>query len=200
MLYVQLDTNWPDHPKIIRAGYDGAGLHATVLCLAKRAENDGWVDRLLLTRRYGAPADLIDRLVSLDLLETDGADAVRPDGWLDRNPSQAAIDARREAKKAAGKRGNHERHHEGIPFDTCPKCNPKPQVVAPCDTDASHVGDGAIAEPRSSTQTEPQPEVTTASRPANTRMPTDVIQLGKNELASMRGRFAGSPLPQENTG
>jgi hypothetical protein len=132
VLYVPLDTNWPDHPKIIRAGIDGAGLHAIVLCLAKRLEADGWVPRILLYRQ-GATDELIERLVDLDLLEMRG-DEVRPDGWLDRNPSQAAISARRASKAEAGKRGNHSKHGHSGTFEECGLCNPKAQVVAGSET------------------------------------------------------------------
>ena len=159
MLYVQLDTNWPDHHKIIDAGVDGAGAHAIILCLAKRLESDGWVRRTVL-RRYGIDADLIARLVDLDLLE-DGPDAVRPDGWLDRNPSQAAIEADRAAKKEAGRRGNHAKWEHPGSFEDCGRCNPKPQVVAPCED----VRSGRIADDRTPTK-QSESEVATAIGPA----------------------------------
>lgn len=152
MLYVQLDTNWPDHPKIIRAGLDGAGLHAVVLCLAKRLETDGWVPRPTL-HRQGATDELIDRLVGLDLLE-DGEGAVRPDGWLDRNPSQAAIDAKRAMRSEGGRRGNHERWKHPGSFEDCEKC----QVIAGSDRGRS-AGD-RLPSPKSET------EVGTAIAPA----------------------------------
>lgn len=122
-LFVKLDTTWPDHPKLLRAGMDGTGLHAVALCLAKRLETDGWIDRLLLVR-YGATDDLIDRLVGLSLFEEDGG-RVRPWGWHRRNPSQAAIDCDRSAKAEAAKRGNHKRwKHEGE-FADCSICSPE---------------------------------------------------------------------------
>lgn len=148
MLYVQLDTNWPDHPKIIRAGLDGAGLHAVVLCLAKRLETDGWVPRPTLYRQ-GATDELIGRLIDLDLLE-DGGDAVRPDGWLDRNPSQEAIDAKRASKSEGGRRGNHRKWKHPGDFESCPKC----QVVAGCDRMGSD--SDRLSSP------EPETEVATA--------------------------------------
>lgn len=136
MLYVQLDTNWPDHPKIIEAGVEGAGAHAIILCLAKRLEGDGWVP-LSLLRRYDIDLDLIDHLQGLRLLEGDPG-RVRPWGWLDRNPSQAAIEAKRAAKAEAGRRGNHEKWNHPGEFEDCAKCNPEPQVIAPCDRTGSH--------------------------------------------------------------
>jgi len=135
MLYVQLDTNWPDHHKVIEAGIDGAGAHAIVLCLAKRLEKDGWV-RCALLRRYGIDGELLERLVSLELLEADDGQ-VRPWDWHSRNPSQAAISARRVAKAEAGKRGNHSKHNHAGTFENCRICNPEPQVLAPCDRTVS---------------------------------------------------------------
>jgi hypothetical protein len=123
-LFVKLDTGWVDNPKLIRAGLDGAGLHATALCIAKRLNTDGWIDRLLLVR-YGASDDLIERLVDLGLLDDD-EDRVRPSGWLDRNPSQGAIDAMRASKSDGGKRGNHKRWNHSGPFATCSLCHETP--------------------------------------------------------------------------
>jgi hypothetical protein len=184
VLYVQLDTNWPDHPKIIEAGLDGRGLHATVLCLAKRLEKDGWVP-LALLRREGATDELIERLIGLRLLERDG-DRFRPWDWLSRNPSQAAIEAKRAAKAEAGRRGNHARHgHDGA-FENCRLCNPKPQVVAPCENPASHPEDGAVASSRIPTQTEPTPALSpglaAASPPEETMTPDEA-------LTAMRSTF-----------
>lgn len=103
LLYVPLSTEWADHPKLIRAGLAGRGLHALTLAIAKRLETDGWVDRLLL-HREGADDDLIDRLVDLRLLDVDEAhpDAVRPHNWHRHNPTQASIEAGRAAKAEAG--------------------------------------------------------------------------------------------------
>lgn len=172
MLYVQLDTNWPDHPKLIRAGLDGMGLHALVMCLAKRLETDGWVDRLLLERRYAVPRELLDRLADLHLLDVNG-DHVRPWGWLDRNPSQAAIAAKRATKAEVGKRGNHKRWHEGE-FEDCPKCQTEePQVIAGCDPTESLSESHPIATVSPESKPKPQPsdaivDATPEPEPAHT--------------------------------
>ncbi len=131
MLYVQLDANWPDNPKVIAAGMAGAGLHATAMCVAKRLDTDGWVARPIL-HRQGADDALMDRLVSLGLLE-DGPRGVRPHDWLDRNPSQAAIAAKVAAKKRAAKEGNHKRWQHDGSVDDCRICYPEGQVIAGCD-------------------------------------------------------------------
>jgi hypothetical protein len=179
MLYVQLDTNWPDNHKIIDAGVDGAGAHAIILCLAKRLEKDGWVRRTLL-RRYGIDAELIDRLVLLELLEAD-EERVRPWDWHDRNPSQAAIAARKREKQAAGQRGNHERWHPGVPFDACPKC----QVVAGSDRTESQESSTAIGcDPTPTSRV--RAEVATAIVPA-TDYPTTELEANALEAGRRMG-------------
>lgn len=188
MLYVQLDTNWPDHPKIIRAGYDGAGLHATVMCLAKRSETDGWVDRLTLTNRYGAPAELIDRCISLDLLESDG-ERVRPDGWHDRNLSQAAIDAIRATKGEAGRMGNHKRWHGSIPYESCPKC----QVIAGCDTVRNGCDRTVSPESETEVATAIAPAMVLLAPPPPLRIPPDTTTLALDSVSMIRTQHFGLP-------
>ena len=159
-LYVPLSTEWADHPKLIRAGLAGRGLHALTLAIAKRLETDGWVDRLLL-HREGADDDLIDRLVDLRLLDVDEAhpDAARPHNWHRHNPTQASIDAGRAAKAEAGKRGNHTRHKHGGTFEDCTVCHPKPQVVAGCETGAIANARKASPKTEAETKTIPLPVV-----------------------------------------
>lgn len=123
-LFVPLDVNWPDHPKVIAAGLDGAGLHAQALCLAKRLNTDGELSRVLL-HRLGAPDELIDRLVELGLFDQVDADSIAVHGWLRRNPSSAAIAARRRAKVLAGKAGNHAKWKHPGELDVCPICHPE---------------------------------------------------------------------------
>ena len=147
-LFVKLETTWADHPKIIAAGLDGRGLHATALCISKRLETDGWIDRALL-HREGATDDLIDRLVELHLFDAEGT-RVRPHHWHDRNPSQGAIDATRSAKAEAARAGNHKRWKHPKPIAQCEICTPNPQVDRISDRSGSH----AVAEPSPDTDTE----------------------------------------------
>jgi hypothetical protein len=122
-LFVPLDVNWVDNPKVIAVGLDGAGLHATAMCVAKRLETDGVLHRSQLVR-LGATAELIDRLITERLFDDLGDGRIEVHGWLDRNPSQAAIAADRTAKRVAAKRGNHERWGHTGPVETCSTCNP----------------------------------------------------------------------------
>lgn len=147
-LFVKLETSWNDNPKIIAAGLAGRGLHATALCICKRLETDGWIDRALLYRE-GADDALIDRLVDLALFDVEGS-CVRPHNWHDRNPSQDAIDATRSAKADAARVGNHKRwKHPGDVAD-CSICAPEPQVSRISDRNRSH----PVATPSPDTETE----------------------------------------------
>lgn len=76
MVHVELDAYWPEHPKVIRAGLEGAGLHAIVLCLAAKSAH-GTIPRDDL-REYGATDELIDCLVELRLIHDAGNDEVTP--------------------------------------------------------------------------------------------------------------------------
>lgn len=143
MLYVQLDANWPDHPAVMVAGLEAAGLHAIAMCLAKRLNMDGWVTRPHL-HRHKASDELIDQLVGLGLLDAAG-DRVRPAGWHERNPTKAAIAAKAAAKKRSAKEGNHKRWEHAGPVDDCAICYPEAQVIAGSDTGAMAPTDtGAI--------------------------------------------------------
>lgn len=185
-LFVQLDANYPDHPKLIAAGLDGAGLHAFAMCTAKRLESDGWVHRALL-HRMGATDDLIAKLVKLRLFEV-REDEVRPWGWLDRNPSQGAIDAIRATKADAAKAGNHKRWGHKGSVDKCVKCNPSVQVVAGCDSDRSQAEShcGPLGSPYTETETETYTETETEtatptksqdySQPAEPEPPPTVVE------------------------
>lgn len=147
MLFVQLDTGWVDNPKVGRAGWEAAGMHAGIMCIAKRGESDGWVDRWTLTHRYSMSDEGLDRLIEHELLEVDG-DRVRVHDWLARNPSQAAIVAKRASKSDAGKRGNHSKYRHPGSFENCPKC----QVVAGSDRTPSQ------CDPTGSPESESYPE------------------------------------------
>ena len=168
-LFVQLDVNWPENGKVARVGIDGAGLHAVAMCIAKRTETDGWIDHYVLAR-YASP-DLVDRLVKHGLLDAEG-DRVRPSDWLDRNPSQGAIDASRASKREAGKAGNHRRYGHPGPIADCRKCNPPAQVVAGCESETSHPPrtDLANASPDTESETETTSPPTPRAEPGQVRL------------------------------
>lgn len=165
-LFVRLEVDWVDNPKLIAGGMAVRGCHAVACCLAKRLETDGWVDRALLARE-GADDALVDRLVELELFEVDGR-RVRPWNWHDRNPSQGAIDATRTAKAEAAKAGNHKRWKHDGPVADCAVCSPASQVDRICDPAGSQGVAGV--SPESDPETEPD-----TSQPAGTTPTATVL-------------------------
>ncbi len=182
---VVLEVNWPDNRKVMAVGLEGAGLHATALCLAKRMESDGWLHQSLLMR-YGATEALLDRLVSVGLLDVDG-ERYLPHDWHARNFSQAAIDARRASKCEAGRAGNHARYKHPGPLAECAKCQPDTQGARTSDRNGSQPSRTASGSDRSSslsftttTSTYTPPEVPDA---ANSNGGGDVINEAARLLA-----------------
>lgn len=149
-MYVQLDVDWPENRKRIRAGLEGAGLHAICLCLAKRSPKDGWVARDTLAL-YGATDELVDRLIDLDMLDANG-EWVRPHDWLEVNLSSDRIRAEKTDKARAA---NHARWQHPGAYESCEKCHkPRSSEADP---------DGVRAESQRipgdpSTGSEPEPE------------------------------------------
>lgn len=115
-MYVQLDVDWPENPKRIRAGLEASAVHALCLCLAKRSTRDGWVARTTLGL-YGVTDELVERLVDVRLLDEDG-EWVRPHDWLEVNLSSERIRAEKADKARAA---NHARWHDGR-YEDCEKC------------------------------------------------------------------------------
>lgn len=118
---VRLDTDLIGVPMALR------GCVLTAEVLGKRTENDGWFHSALLTRE-GADGDLVAACCEAGLMEVDGVN-LRAVGYLDRNPSQAAIGAKRASKSEAGRRGNHTKWKHPGTFEDCPQC----QVIAGSD-------------------------------------------------------------------
>lgn len=95
-LYVPLDVNAPDDPKILDAGDHAELVFYRSLCLSKRQSSDGRIARAQL-RLLGATEDDVEALVRTDLwAEIEG-------GWLivsflKRNRSRQQLDDARDAE------------------------------------------------------------------------------------------------------
>lgn len=95
-LYVKLDTAFTDDERIAEAGWDGAGVYAHLLCIAKRLEKDGRIGVIHL-QRLAAPTKILRRLVALGLLVEHSDGAVSIASWLEHNMTAAEIRERRAA-------------------------------------------------------------------------------------------------------
>ena len=114
-LFVKVDVNLPDDPKIVAAGPDAEHLYLRSLMLAKRIMTDGVIGRSQAHRLAGdlsciqfgetTPEQLCARLVEIGLW-ADTGDTYAITAWLDWNKPAAQIkaDAEKEAdRKAAWK-------------------------------------------------------------------------------------------------
>lgn len=182
-LFVQLDVNWPDHPKVIEAGLDGAALHGFALCLAKRMETDGVLHRAQLAR-YGATPELIDRLIDVGLFDAVDDRRIRVHGWLERNLSSEAIRTDRDGRRDASRRANHKRWGHRGPVETCPRCNPPATPDGPSDP--------------SPNGTNPQVDPTTDTGPAPLESATESGRTpSESESASLREIERGREIERE---
>lgn len=138
-LYVPLDVNLPDDPKMARAGADAEHLYLRGLMLAKRIGGDGVIDRAHLPRLCDGftvlatgesdPDELAQILVNVGAwLPVDGGFVIA--AWLEHNPSDDEIEAKRETerqRKAAWReskrdtRGCPDGRDAGVPTDATPR-------------------------------------------------------------------------------
>ena len=110
-IFVALDVDYPDNPRIIRAGEAAEVLYVRGLCLAKRLLSDGFIDSVQLPR-LGLP-DVEERaaqLVEVGLWEpvSDPSGQISGyivTGWLERNDTAEEIAKRRQQKADAGAKG-----------------------------------------------------------------------------------------------
>lgn len=107
-LYVPLDVNAPDDPKILAAGDDAELVFYRSLCLAKRLQSDGFVSEGQAQRLLGCSPDIADRLCEVGLWATaEGGYLIV--SFLKRNPSrlELAEQRRKERERKAAWRSGH---------------------------------------------------------------------------------------------
>lgn len=113
MAWVKIDDDFFGNPKVIRAGRDARDLYLAALCFCNRGLTDGFVPEEAL-RRLAADAEvdnaeaLAARLVAVGLwLPWDGGWKVKD--YLEYQPSKAQVQATREARAEAGRRGGKQK-------------------------------------------------------------------------------------------
>jgi hypothetical protein len=144
MTWVKIDDQFPDHPKIERAGPEAAWLYVAGLCYCAQYLTDGLIPKTRVPR-LTAHADgerLADRLVDAGLWEDRGEDYEVHD-YLDFQPSGEEARARKrelsEKRAEAGKRGAEARWNgkHGKPDGKEPSPLPSP---LPSDVDGKRHG------------------------------------------------------------
>lgn len=127
-LFIKLDVNYADDPKIIEVGEKSEILYVRSLCLAKRIMSDGFIADAHLPRFGLSGVNARARkLVAAGLWTRDderGGYVIT--AWSRRNPPAAGKDEKASQAAEDGIRGNHKRWHSdrGIIEPTCPLCPP----------------------------------------------------------------------------
>ncbi len=144
-LFIKLDVEYTDDPKILRAGPHAELVFIRALALAKRLLSDGNIDTAHLPRLTlgipGRPA------VHAAALVREGLWTVTDTGWhitaweKRGNMTAAEVGELVARKREAGAKGNHQRHHvaNGRTDPTCRYC------LAEASQDASENGRTSLA-------------------------------------------------------
>lgn len=132
MTWVKIDDQFPDHPKIERAGPEAAWLYVAGLCYCAQYLTDGRIPKTRVSRLTAFPDGerLADRLMDAGLWE-DAGDDYEVHDYLDFQPSGEEARARKkeisEKRAEAGKRGADARWNgkdgkrDGKPDGTLPE-------------------------------------------------------------------------------
>ena len=104
-LYVQLDVDFPDNPRIIAAGEKAEVLYTRALCLAKRTLSDGFISTGQLTRLGLTGAQARANALVREQLWEEAPGGYFITGWFERNRSAKEIEDQSEARRVAGRQG-----------------------------------------------------------------------------------------------
>jgi len=104
-LYVKLEVDYPDNPRMIAAGEKAELLYIRALCLAKRTLSDGVIDARQIPR-FGLAGwkARADKLVEVGLWEATEQGFLII-GWADRHAAAEEIRQLSEQRSEAGRRG-----------------------------------------------------------------------------------------------
>lgn len=104
MTYAPLDTKFPEHPKVIGLSDAAFRLYVEALCHAKKYQTDGLVGSAALPRLHRRGVKLAGELVGVGLWHAvEGGYEIN--GFLERNLSRDQVDALREERREAGRKG-----------------------------------------------------------------------------------------------
>lgn len=111
MPWANLDDQFPKHPKVVRLTDAAFRLHVSGICYAAQYLTDGHIDaeatRLLVPRfRNAALTELLTKGLWLE-----AGDSYRIHDYLQWNRSRDQVEAERDRKSKAGKKGADKRWH-----------------------------------------------------------------------------------------
>lgn len=105
MPWANFDDCYPDHPKVIGLSDAAFRLHTSGVIYCARYKTDGFIPKPQVSKLVPAFRNAtLNELTRADLWVTDGAGYYIHD-YLEWNRSRAEIEAEKEAKSKAGKKG-----------------------------------------------------------------------------------------------
>lgn len=102
MTWVKLDDAFWANPKVVSVGNEAAGAYARMLSYCGQHLTDGVVDASVA--KFITRAAVCTQLVAHGFLAKQGSGFSIPD-FLDFNPSREEVEAKRNARSRAGKKG-----------------------------------------------------------------------------------------------
>ena len=173
-LWVPLDVDFQNDPKILAAGAHAELIYVRSLALAKRLMCDGFVSEHHvegLSNGLSLNRNRLKNAVSALVREglwTPVEGGWRIAGWLNRNPSVESIATKSQVKRSAGRKANHERWHVG------PNGTPNPECEWCPTSDPNRIRIGSqIASKETETETETETEVLTSDTCSSQCDPTE---------------------------
>lgn len=108
MSWTKIDDHFWMNPKILRGGNEVAGVYARCLCYCSAYLTDGLIpEEVALTiAGHAKPLERMENVGLVQRLESGGY--YIPD-YGEFNPLRAEVEARREQRREAGRRGGHAR-------------------------------------------------------------------------------------------
>lgn len=137
MTWVRVADTFPDHRKVVDAGYQAAWLYVTMLCHSSRNLTDGFVPTGVLGRLSDLPQPRkhVDRLVTVGLIEQveGGWQIVNYDQW---QRTREEVEAERQATRERVRKHREKRQSNGV---------------------SNTVSNGAVTKPDTETDTDNPP-------------------------------------------
>jgi hypothetical protein len=203
-LFAKIDCALPRDPKMIAAGPMPRLLYVHCVLYAKENLTDGYIDPFVLQLvaiDIPQPRRHMATLVKVGALEVrENGWAIPLDVWQRWNPTASEVTAKRDAKRLAGIRGNHERWHlaKGTSDPKCELC-----AIAESSQQRSHMGSQTdrtcddLLRGRASpeTETEPEPETETERPIVFISQSQRQLEATINAIARQLSKAAGNPSP-----
>lgn len=109
--YIRLHDGMPDHPKVVGLSHAAFRLYVECMCWSSRHLTDGVVPAAAMRRMGGWSASALRELTAAALLEEAGGPVWAVHDYTQHQRTAALVASFKEAKRAGGLSGNHERWH-----------------------------------------------------------------------------------------